>query len=380
MPDQVLASLLVYACTGIFFLVLPLIGALGERTHWKHLREDLYGACDAPLHDPSDPDFRPAEDSLVRLYGILDSCEGQDHVWMRTGSTSIRVRLQGETIHFLPKQEGDNPRAWGTSSMESRKWAQAGIMAEGVGMCVLGCYSRDQSLPLVRHIPGRPFLVIFYDGLPRHILGRAVWSARSRNEFWNTLTPPSFLLGTGLLFILALVLLRTGMFVSGAIWAMAFGFLPYLALMPPGILGYLAYRRLWRTARQDEACKDLLVLARRMEASPVLRRNCGYRVSQVLPGGMEEAHVRSRDDVVRVSFGPASVQGHPGLSAWYHPAWGTDPGGEAWCFSGMSPSLLPELHRRIRTRIILSLACFLSGLLVNFVIVVFLLVQIVRLM
>lgn len=375
MFNAFVVSLLIFLIGTVAFVGVPLAGALHVWRGWKQFRDQVLASLDIQLYNPADPDFHPPEDSLVRFYGILDSMEGEDYLWVRNGSASMRVKVGREWVYMLPGNKAGELGVSIDSSIRRLRWERTGILAEGAGLFVLGNIRVKEPVPLVYHGAGQPFLLILYDGRPRHVMGRSIWFGRSRNEFWNSLTPPSLLMGTGLLLALAVMLFRTQLFSSEGIWAISFALVPYLVLMPPGILGYFLYRRLWKQAKLHSARKDLFFMVSRMKGSPVLRRNCAYDEVQVLPGTATAEALARQDDLPRVNL--AAGRSQVGILSWFKPRLGSDPSGEAYLFEGLGPQQVHKLNRRILRRTTWALLVFIASLGANFILVLYLLVQFV---
>jgi hypothetical protein len=103
-------------------------------------------------------------------------------------------------------------------------------------------------------------LVIFYDGPDRSLAVRAIRAGRHRNEYWNTITPYSLVLGALSLIVIAVSFLFRPAFRLTAITALIAVFTPLFPLIPPGMLCTVLYRRLWWRARIFRANRDLVRL------------------------------------------------------------------------------------------------------------------------
>ena len=100
-------------------------------------------------------------------------------------------------------------------------------------------------------------MVIFYNcrdtDLPREIIS----GARTRGEYWNSITPVSLFIGVlSLVYIAAFHLGRPAYHLT-VITALVAVFIPILPVIPPGLLLTFMYRRLAQDARKLKAGWEL---------------------------------------------------------------------------------------------------------------------------
>ena len=95
---------------------------------------------------------------------------------------------------------------------------------------------------------------------------RLIWHGRQRNEFWNLLTLPSLSAGMFVLGILTFITLRLyGSVQLVTLIVIVMALMPILVLLPPGVLAFFFYRRLWGTGWLIHARCDVLRLIEHVE-------------------------------------------------------------------------------------------------------------------
>jgi hypothetical protein len=169
--------------------------------------------------------------------------------------------------------------------MHSLRWDRTSVLPEGLGVFVCGALTMEDGLPTFGAIRGETPLVILYDGNPETVVARSVWFGRQRNEYWNELTPLSLLSGFAGLMALAVFGFRDASSQYMAIISAVLSVVPFVPLMPPGIIAFFLYRRLWRDGRSLRARRDLAILRQKvalmgMDAEvpvPELPRIYGHR-------------------------------------------------------------------------------------------------------
>jgi len=333
-------------------------------------------SLDSPLLDSLNPEDAVPEGSYVRYYGVLESLEGSRTIWVRGQRGSVRVQLSGDWVYSIPAGQKVFSAPPGKKILRFR-WSKAGILTEGLGVFVYARKGQEKGLPTLYVDNNEPMLLLLYEAAETQITSKALWFGRIKNEFWNSFTPLSLVAGTGLLLALALIaFIRQGNLSEG-LWAMTFALIPYLALMPPGVLGYFIYRRLWKQALFLSAKLDLYVLACRMKGSPVLLKNCAYTEIQILPGLKEYASEPSQifvrlQDSKRESKTPCQE-----IRSLFYPRLQRDPAAETLLFEGLSLQKFSALRKKTAFKRLLSIAVFLLGLGINFWTVINLLIQLI---
>ncbi|MFW6228789.1 MAG: hypothetical protein ACOC2V_04955, partial [Alkalispirochaeta sp.] len=139
-------------------------------------------------------------------------------------------------------------------------WKEMNALVEGSRFFVAGTVTREMGTLSFRgwDREGGVPLVVMYDCSDDLVLERAMWTGRQRNEYWNQFTPGSLIVG-----FLAEILWVVRVFEESRFYAFAgilASLVPLLPLVPPGVVGFYLYRRLWRRGRRIRAARDMSVL------------------------------------------------------------------------------------------------------------------------
>jgi len=242
----------------VFYGIVPLWGAWRVRKSWNRFRTSGIEALESPEVDFSllqSPDRLPAH--AVRLTGTLEAFEGEDRLWIGNDRVSMAVSLRGTPVYFL--DEEPNPFAVGVEPPRKADAGSLGALPEGTQFLVCGILSRDsQGQAYFASAPHHGLLVLAFEGSPSTVLSRAVYAGRSVLDHWNSWTP--FSVGVG--FLLLLVLAYSDLRPSGdrhvGLGALALALLPATFFLPPGILFFYGFSRLWARARDQRARLDLI--------------------------------------------------------------------------------------------------------------------------
>lgn len=250
MPAIVLVAL-------FFYGILPLVGAWRGRRSWAHFRENTLNALRAPEVDFSVLQAEgPPPTGTWRLTGTLEAFEGSDRLWVGNDRVSAAVSLRGVPVYFL--DDHPEPFALGVEPPRKAEAASLGALPEGTQFLVSGALARDVRGPV--HFASRPetdLLVIAFEGDSSTVLQRAVSSGRPMIDHWNAWTPVSVGLGFLLLLVLSYADLRSTGHRESGLLGLALALLPSTFFLPPGIVFFYGFARLWARARESRARSDL---------------------------------------------------------------------------------------------------------------------------
>jgi protein-S-isoprenylcysteine O-methyltransferase Ste14 len=153
----------------------------------------------------------------------------------------------------LPIHEGDGfPEA----PLQIR-WNRVSTITEGSKVFIGGgILSQNNRLSFVS-TKEQPLMVIFYDCPDAALTGVIIRAARTRNEYWNTITPVSLAIGALSLIYIAASFLSRPAFRLTVISALSAVFIPILPVLPPGFLFTSLYRRFTWDSRKLRADYDL---------------------------------------------------------------------------------------------------------------------------
>jgi hypothetical protein len=241
----------------VFYALLPLAGAWRVRRSWARFRQAALRALGSPEVDFS---LLQSEGTLpghpLRLTGTLEAFEGRDRLWIGNDRVSAAVSLRGVPVYFIDEQAA--PFAIGVDPPRKAEAASLGALPEGTQFLVAGTLARDErGLVHFASGPDHGLLVLAFEGDPSTVLTRAVYAGRPVLDHWNSWTPVS--LGVGFLFLLVLAYaqLRPDGDRSSGLVGLALALLPSTFFLPPGILFFYGFARLWARARDQRARSDL---------------------------------------------------------------------------------------------------------------------------
>ncbi len=259
----------------VFFLLIPGIGVLTSRARWRRFRS---GMLEAALNPTANREAVAAVHrgektvGTFRFFGTLEALQDDDRLWVSDGQNSIEVDMAGGCIYLLPEglapsPAQSDPRAnfetllYTLSSPEIAPWKHMTSLTEGTQVFVSGQLESEKGMPVFRGTRRDDPLVILYDGNRGDLLARAIWFGRERNEYWNALTPPSLIAGMFVLVIIAVQAFAAPGAFATAILTLGLAAVPLLPLLPPGVVGFFLYRKLWMKGRAKRAWRDLLKLS-----------------------------------------------------------------------------------------------------------------------
>jgi hypothetical protein len=261
---------LVLALAGVFYVLIPGAGAFAVRNRWRRFRRRLTEASRLRQADYSQlrrSSTVPDGERLgsFRFFGTLEAIQGNDTIWLKDGRVSFACSMTRVTVFLLPAGGMLNPEEAGGYSFpddtpSSVRWDTLSSLTEGTGIFVAGSLYAMEGKPTFRDSDEERLLVILYDGAPRTLLRRSIWSGRQRNEYWNQLTPASLAAGTLSLGLSAYLFLRGPLLRLPAILGLGFSVVPVLPLFPPAVPLFFLYRGLWKRGRIFRAQRDLLRL------------------------------------------------------------------------------------------------------------------------
>jgi hypothetical protein len=285
MYQRVLVAVAI-AC--FFYLVVPGLGAFQVRRGWRVFRRRIASAARMPLLE------RPAtaRPGSWRFLGTLEAVQGVGRVWLATGrgeGPAVAADLDGP-VYILPWQSAEGPADLGDEEPQILSAKNIPTLPAGTQVLVAGAVVESEGQRVFRSAPGEPLLAVFFEGDARTLLERAVWCGRQRNEYWNNLTRTSLLTGFLALFLVASLMLPDASRRPAAMLAYALCVAPAAILLPPGVLFYFLYKKLWKSARLLRAERDLFRL-------PLVYFDESGRPAE-LPGG--ERYVMVKGDVSEI--------------------------------------------------------------------------------
>lgn len=247
----------------IFFLGVPLAGAFSVRQRWRRFRKAVRRASTLPRIDDAFAqtaiDSAPPREHVV-VFGRLEGVEGKSGIWLRSLGFSVSVDLETIPLFLLPPRTGTGGSPPDVTPRIAY-WKEMNALVEGTKFLVAGETRRGPSGTFsIEEFSdtGEKPLIIMYDGPDDDVFSRAMWTGRQRNEYWNHYTPISLIVG-----FLAELLWVVHVFDENRLYALigiVLAVLPVLPLIPPGLIGFYIFRKLWQSGRRLRAIRDVAIL------------------------------------------------------------------------------------------------------------------------
>jgi len=231
------------------------------------------------------------EGGVFRFTGEIESITDGKILWVRGDNLTIPVSLEKTKCFLLPIHNGDGV----PDAPEQIHWDRISAFNEGVKVFIGGQIKmRDNRLSFFS-TKEKPLMVIFYNCPDSSLTTEIIRSARTRNEYWNGITPVSLVIGAMALIYIAYSFLNRPAFRMTVITALVAIFTPIMPILPPGFLLTVLYRRMTWNARKfraykDMACLPLRYLQQGMESSELSTgETYGYKIYDALPVEAEQA-------------------------------------------------------------------------------------------
>ncbi|MCL2174566.1 MAG: hypothetical protein FWB73_00835 [Treponema sp.] len=240
-------------------------GALFSRDKWRRFRNRFNDLRKCALLNYSQyrqlPDDVNTESNTFRFIGEIESITDGHTLWVRGKDLTIPVSLDKTKCFLLPQQEDSLHGSFASQGVPETpaqiRWNTICTLTEGAKVFIGGQLKMKNNRLSFYSSKENPLMVIFYncpdDDLPRRIIS----GARTRWEYWNTVTPISLAAGALSLVYIAASLLERPAFHLTVITAIIAVFIPILPIIPPGILLTALYQRFMLNATTLRAKWDL---------------------------------------------------------------------------------------------------------------------------
>lgn len=196
-----------------------------------------------------------------KFFGSLEAIEEESTIWLRNGTLTIPVNMEGSKVYLLPSENEEKEGI--EESPKVVRWERISSLTEGTKVFISGILFANAGRYYFKAAKNHELLVIIYDGDDRSLLRRSIQYGRQMNEYWNQFTPAALGVGFLSLIILASVLMKSSFYRLGSLLSLTFGLVPFLPFIPPGVLFFWTYRRFWRKGRNYRAKRDLVRLPMR---------------------------------------------------------------------------------------------------------------------
>jgi hypothetical protein len=194
-----------------------------------------------------------SEDGIFRFSGGVESITDDHTLWVKGSDLTIPVSIAKTKCFLLPVHEGEGfPQA-----PSQIRWNRISTITEGAKVFIGGrIIKQDGRLNFVS-TKENPLMVIIYNCPDAALPSAIIRAARTRNEYWNAVTPVSLAIGALSLIYIAASYLGRPAFRLTVLSALSAVFIPILPVLPPGILLTSFYRKFTWDSRKLRADYDL---------------------------------------------------------------------------------------------------------------------------
>jgi hypothetical protein len=236
-----------------WYALVPITGGFLNRYKWKRFRNRFNILRLSPLLNYSQYRKLNGDGGIFRFSGGIESITDGHTLWVKGDDLTIPVSIVKTKCFLLPIHDGEGfPEA-----PQEIRWNRVSTITEGAKVFIAGnIKTHDDRLSFVS-TKEQPLMVIFYDCADTELAQAIIRAARTRNEYWNSITPVSIAIGALTLIYIAAAYLGRPAFRLTVICALSAVFIPVLPVFPPGILFTYFYRRLSWNSRKLRADYDL---------------------------------------------------------------------------------------------------------------------------
>ena len=248
--------LVIIALVAVWYGIIPIAGAFYRRFKWGEFRRRFDELRLSPLLNYAIYRRIGNEGGIYRFTGGLESITVDHTLWIRDENLTVPISLANTQSWLLPMQNDDGiPEA-----PEKIRWNRISTFTEGAKVFVGGLLEFQNNRLSFVSTKENPLMVIFYDCPDTELTDSIIRAGRTRNEYWNNLTPISLAIGAMSLVYMAASYVNRPAFRPTVISALIAIFVPILPMLPPGLLLTVLYRRLVWHARKFRALRDLVRL------------------------------------------------------------------------------------------------------------------------
>jgi len=210
---------------------------------------------------------------VFRFSGDIESITDGQTLWVKGDDLTVPVSITKTKCYLLPIHEGEGfPEA-----PQQIRWNRVSTITEGAKVFIGGrVKNQDDRLSFVS-TKEQPLMVIFYNCPDAAFAGSIIQAARTRNEYWNNITPASLVIGALALIYIAASYLGRPAFRLTVISTLTAVFIPILPVFPPGILLTSLYRRLTWNSVKLRANYDLARYGLLADSTPWIAKSLAFR-------------------------------------------------------------------------------------------------------
>jgi len=256
-------------------------------------------------------------------------------------------------------------------------WESVYSLTQGTGIFLSGAVYLENGNPVFTQTEEHPLIVVIYDGKRETILRRSIWCGRQLNEYWNSLTPVSLLAGSFSLFVLAYLFFRQFDTRNVSVFILILSMVPVMPIVPPGLLFYSFYKRLWKKGRLLRGERDLLRLPLRYLKSGAPQGCITKKVDTVRKAVLEYPGTSVRSCGIIDESKLMSLECNVFLADNHFDTKKSDPLFENLIIPGDPEELASACRRRARFMEVSAMAFFGLAFIINSLIIYFVLIRFV---
>ena len=207
------------------------------------------------------------ETGLFRYKGRLEAIEGDNIIWIHGPAGSVCADMRGAVVYNMTDPGSNDqiydyiyPSPLPRVSLSPMSWNDVFSLTEGTKVYLFGELERERGRYVLGSSDRMPLTVIIYNEDPFTLIPRSIWSGRQSNEYWNTLTPWSLLIGVLVLLISTAWLFQNAVDYRLPFVGLLFALLPMVLFLPPGFFLFQLYKKFWDRGRKARAERDLILL------------------------------------------------------------------------------------------------------------------------
>lgn len=245
----------------IFFVLLPIAGALFVRSHWHIFRQTLITAETLPVLTKSEI-LKPSQAPFnCRAYGTIHAIGIDASIWVTVDGASIKVSLKDTPIYILSGslRYGRIRNREQEYFIERCTWNTLPTIPVGSSIFITGTLLYSNGVPVFGLSDSKP-LILIHDVPEKHVIYLGVFAGRPVNEYWNPFTKIALAVGIFAMTGIVVSVMSSKVISLIAAISLTLAFSPILPFLPPGVAGFALYRRFWRRARYFRARRDVTLL------------------------------------------------------------------------------------------------------------------------
>ncbi|OQY37823.1 MAG: hypothetical protein B6229_07490 [Spirochaetaceae bacterium 4572_7] len=194
----------------LFFIFLPGVGTFSLRRKWGQFRNTVYRYS-----------------TLPRL--------------------SVCIDLKCQNIYTLHN---------GQEELVKNNWRNVSSIVEGTPFFIVGRLDYVGGIPFLVGDKKDPLLVLLHDS-NSNIFEALIKKGRAKNDMWNSYSPYAYITGIFILIILSYFAYKSSYDKTNSFYLLVAAGTPFYFILPPGLIFYLMYRKLWDISIRLSVLRDL---------------------------------------------------------------------------------------------------------------------------